>query len=255
MESMAELQAGALPAGAAMLGDGSHTAPVRRLAVLAELAPHLVPDCCGATATIWEEAAEPPVAATHPDLAGLVGRQLRSRDGPLGSAAATGRPVRMPDLLSDDRWPHYRAGALAVGVRASTTLPFRRECVLVLLTLYGLRPGSPEGAEPGPCELLGRLAADAIARDRSHRQALATVEQLHAALRSRPVVDQACGIVMYLTGCDAAAAFDLLRRVSQRTNRRLADLAGAVVATRRLPAGAAPHRPGGRQPRAGTPPA
>ncbi|MFD1661504.1 ANTAR domain-containing protein [Streptomyces caeni] len=56
--------------------------------------------------------------------------------------------------------------------------------------------------------------------------------ELGAALRSWPVVDQACGIVMHVLGCDADAAFGVLRRISRGTSRRLSDVAAVVVRRR-----------------------
>ncbi|MFI9201103.1 GAF and ANTAR domain-containing protein [Streptomyces sp. NPDC053048] len=200
--------------------------------MLNELLPRLVPGSCGATTTVWDGTAEPPTAATHPDLAELVRVQLRDDDGPIPTALRTGTPVHAGDLLHDSRWPGYRASALDTGIRASATFPFHRDGVEVTVTLYHLRPGGLEGAAQGPPVLLGGLLADSIVRDRRYRQVLATVDELDTALRSRPVVDQACGILMHLMGCDADAAFAVLRRASQHTNRKLADLARAVVATR-----------------------
>ncbi len=241
MESMAELQAGALSEGAAILGDARDATPARRIATLTELVPRLVPDSCGATAMLWDGSPEPPLAASHPDLAALVGAQLASDGGgPLRAALESLRPVRMADLLHDDRWPRYRASALASGVRSSVTMPFARDGVAVALSVYRLRPGGLERAVHGPPELLGRMTTDAIARDRRYHQALATVDQLGQALRTRPVVDQACGIVMYVTGCDAAEAFDILKRISQHTNRKLSELAAVIVDARGLPAGSLP---------------
>lgn len=46
------------------------------------------------------------------------------------------------------------------------------------------------------------------------------------------MIDQACGIVMHVLGCDTGTAFGVLRRLSQRTNRKLADLARTVVDNR-----------------------
>jgi ANTAR domain len=117
-----------------------------------------------------------------------------------------------------------------------STTPCRHEDVVVAVTAYAFRPTAPGGpGGPGSGGLpgiLGRVLAEAVVRDRRHAAALATADQLDAALRSRPVVDQACGIVMHVVGVDAATAFDLLRRISQRSNRRLSDLAAEVVRTR-----------------------
>ncbi|MEU6125497.1 ANTAR domain-containing protein [Streptomyces sp. NPDC047123] len=51
------------------------------------------------------------------------------------------------------------------------------------------------------------------------------------SLRTRPVVDQASGIVMHVLGCDARAAFGVPRPLSRTGNRKLADVAAAPVDT------------------------
>ncbi|MEX2984188.1 GAF and ANTAR domain-containing protein [Streptomyces sp. C36] len=232
MDDMAHPQAGALSEGADVLGDDAAVPSGRRTARLTELIPRLVPGSCGATTTVWDGGDEPPTAATHPDLAELVCVQLREDDGPIPTALRTQEPVHAADLLHDSRWPCYRASALGTGIRASTTFPFRRDGVTVTVTLYHLRPGGLEGVAEGPSVILGKLLTDTIARDRRYRRALAAVEQLDVALRSRTVVDQACGILMHLMDCDADAAFEVLRRASQHGNRKLSELARAVVATR-----------------------
>ncbi|KDN19184.1 ANTAR domain-containing protein [Amycolatopsis rifamycinica] len=54
--------------------------------------------------------------------------------------------------------------------------------------------------------------------------------QLRAALSSRPVIEQAKGMVMLLRGCSAAEAFGVLVAVSQLSNVKLRDVAAVVVA-------------------------
>ncbi|MEE4593339.1 GAF and ANTAR domain-containing protein [Streptomyces sp. DSM 41524] len=211
----------------------------RGLVELAEQAAAGTPQSCGATATavLAEEPsgaadAERTTVATHPDLPPLVSVQLSAWEGPIISALDTGRPEGADDLLHDDRWPRYRARALDAGIRSSAALPFVYDGLTVTVSVYGLRPGPLRKAAQGTTGLLGDLATESLARDRLYRAALVQVDQLDTALRSRPVVDQACGIVMYVLGCDPDQAFDLLRRFSQQTNRKLAELAGTVVRTR-----------------------
>jgi AmiR/NasT family two-component response regulator len=54
--------------------------------------------------------------------------------------------------------------------------------------------------------------------------------RLLARLESRPVIEQAKGIVMAQKRCGHAQAFDLLRRASQRSNVPIRDLAAQIVA-------------------------
>ncbi len=59
---------------------------------------------------------------------------------------------------------------------------------------------------------------------------VAEMEGLQRALRTRPLIDLAKGMVMQRFGCDDAAAFGLLRRLSQEHNVKIRDLAAAIVA-------------------------
>ncbi len=56
------------------------------------------------------------------------------------------------------------------------------------------------------------------------------ISQLRAAMFSRSVIDQAKGILIGQHGCTAEQAFEMLSAASQRDNRKLRDVAGAVVA-------------------------
>jgi GAF domain-containing protein len=216
----------------------------RTLSTLAEQSVRCAASCCGAAATLTDGAggdgghpgeypdADRRTATTHPDLAALVSVQLERDEGPVPAALERGEPVAAPDLLADERWPRYRALALDSGIRSSLTLPFRRGGTEVTLSLYSFRPGTLHAAARGPVAILGEQATDSLVRDRRYHEALSEVDQLSAALRSRPVIDRASGIVMYLKGCDADEAFTLLRDASQRSNRKLTEVARAVVHTR-----------------------
>lgn len=81
---------------------------------------------------------------------------------------------------------------------------------------------------------------------RSREAARLAVEQLHTrltevqteldglriAMRNRGVIEQAKGMLMLRLDLDEDAAFDYLRTLSNRTNRKLVDVAAEVVRTR-----------------------
>jgi AmiR/NasT family two-component response regulator len=58
---------------------------------------------------------------------------------------------------------------------------------------------------------------------------LERVTQLESALRSRPVIEQAKGMLMLVHRCDEDRAFRVLIAVSQSSNRKLRDIATEVV--------------------------
>jgi hypothetical protein len=68
-----------------------------------------------------------------------------------------------------------------------------------------------------------------VALAESHAGLAREVGQLQQALRTRPVIEQAKGIVMADRRCSADEAFRLLRKLSMDTNVRLADVAAAMV--------------------------
>jgi AmiR/NasT family two-component response regulator len=55
------------------------------------------------------------------------------------------------------------------------------------------------------------------------------VSQLQEALASRDIIGQAKGIIMERNRVDADTAFEMLKSLSQRTNRKLRDIAQDVV--------------------------
>lgn len=59
----------------------------------------------------------------------------------------------------------------------------------------------------------------------------AEVEQMQAAMDSRAAIEQAKGVVMRDRACTADAAFAVLRELSQHSNRKLRDVAAAVLST------------------------
>ncbi|HET8602329.1 MAG TPA: ANTAR domain-containing protein, partial [Marmoricola sp.] len=63
----------------------------------------------------------------------------------------------------------------------------------------------------------------------SHARLAAEVTGLREALRSRPVIEQAKGMIMGERGCTADEAFAVLKQLSMDTNVRLADVAAAIV--------------------------
>ena len=55
------------------------------------------------------------------------------------------------------------------------------------------------------------------------------LDDCRAAIQTRPVIDQAKGILIAERGCTPEEAFQLLADASQRENRRLRDIAAAIV--------------------------
>jgi hypothetical protein len=76
-----------------------------------------------------------------------------------------------------------------------------------------------------------RVTRYSLANGRSQREQLheSAYARLRAKLETMPVIEQAKGILIAQTGCAPEAAFDMLRRASQRSNVRVSELAAGIV--------------------------
>jgi AmiR/NasT family two-component response regulator len=61
------------------------------------------------------------------------------------------------------------------------------------------------------------------------------IDNLHAALTSQPMIEQAKGILMARHRCGPDRAFRLLVDASQRQNRKLRDVAAVVASVQTTP--------------------
>ena len=55
------------------------------------------------------------------------------------------------------------------------------------------------------------------------------VQDLRAALQTRPVIDQAKGMLIAEHGCSPDEAFQMISHASQRENRKVRDIAKAMI--------------------------
>lgn len=88
----------------------------------------------------------------------------------------------------------------------------------------------PAGPEPEPEP--GPPACSAVALERAEQLCVlrAEVRQLRHAIVSRPVIDQARGILMAAHGCTSDEAWHILRETSQLSNTKLRTVAAALTA-------------------------
>jgi ANTAR domain/GAF domain len=145
-------------------------------------------------------------------------------EGPCLDAADGEVMVRCDDLSSDQRWARFGKSAAAAGVYSVLSFQlytngFRRAA----MNLFGLERNAFTMEAEAVAGMLATHAATAlIAHDR----------ELHfqSALVSRDVIGQAKGMIMERFGVDPVRAFELLVKVSQNSNTRLAEVAAEVVA-------------------------
>ena len=157
-------------------------------------------------------------------------RQYQEGGGPCLDAAAGAAVVSVPDLAREQRWPHYLPAALEAGVRSSLSvgLPVH-ENVTGALNLYATEPGAFDEDAIVLAQTFSGYAAVALANAHLYDATATLAQHMQAAMEHRAVIEQAKGIVMGQLNCTADEAFAKLSKISQDTNRKLHDIAAALV--------------------------
>jgi len=166
-------------------------------------------------------------AATSSDLARRFDDlQQQTHQGPCLDAMYNQRTVRVDDLATDPRWPELGRRATAeLGVASILCFQlFVHESDLGALNLLSRRAG----AFTDESERVGLLFASHAAIAVADAQDLTNIT---VALASRDLIGQAKGILMERYKITADAAFALLARISQDTNRKLTEVAEQLSQT------------------------
>ncbi|MCM2424676.1 ANTAR domain-containing protein [Streptomyces sp. RKAG337] len=176
-------------------------------------------------------------SAADPAGAEAVGRlariQLDKGQGPGHDVLRSGTRLAETPLsrpVHRIRWPHFTGQALACGFTTLAVIPLRRaDRTQGAVALFHRRAGT---LTPAVLDL-GQSLAEAAAITLRHRSALAEqqarIGQLHNALDSRIVIEQAKGILAERHHCSPDDAFALLRGHARSHQLRLAELAERII--------------------------
>lgn len=157
--------------------------------------------------------------------------EVQHDEGPCPDAYRTGVAVQSDDLQAEtDRWPKFAPEALRAGFRSVFAFPMRlRDDTIGALNLIRVQPGSLREGELQAAQALADVATIGILHHRAAEESRLLSDQLQYALNSRVVIEQAKGVVGHQLGFGMDEAFDVLRRYSRDHNRRLVDVATAIV--------------------------
>jgi AmiR/NasT family two-component response regulator len=96
--------------------------------------------------------------------------------------------------------------------------------------LFHIEAGSMRQTDVEAAQALADVATIAILQHRAAFEAQVLNEQLHRALNTRIVIEQAKGMVAEREGLDMEHAFTLLRNHARNHNLRLTDVSHDVIA-------------------------
>ena len=157
--------------------------------------------------------------------------QYEADDGPCLEAVRSARQVTLAVDPGGDRWQPVRARARELGITSVLSTPLRRgpDDAIGALNIYSQADSAFGEDARRTAEIIGNHAASLVATAEAMIGVNNLNEQLRAALASREIIGEAKGIIMERQTCTRDEAFDILRRASQRENRKLRDLAEELV--------------------------
>jgi GAF domain-containing protein len=176
---------------------------------------------------------EPFTAGYYGDMA-LAADELQYQHGygPCIDAGRGGVLLRVDDMATEERWPDYVAPVReATPVRSSLSVPLPYQGSSIgALNNYSTETAafaSPESLRAGL--EVAEVMAIAVANADAHWQLGEQARNMGLAMQSRAVIEQAKGVLMAQRHVEADQAFEMLREASQRSNRKLRDIAAGVV--------------------------
>jgi hypothetical protein len=164
--------------------------------------------------------------------------QLTFGEGPCVDASADDRPVLVPDLDAADvvgRWPAFGPAARLAGAAAMFSFPLQIGVIRVgVIDLYRRQPG-PLSADQLGDALVFADTATVLLLDRQDQAAgggggTGPGGQPWLLALRRAEIDQATGMLTEQLGVGIEEAFVRLRAYAYAQDRRLADVAGDLVA-------------------------
>jgi len=151
-------------------------------------------------------------------------------EGPCITAALERITIMSGDLGGDRRWPRFGPRVGRMGVHSVLSLPLLLTGQVVgAINVYahGRNVFDEHAAALG--ETFAAPAAVAVHNAQVLAAAQALTVQLQTALSSRPIVDQAIGLIRGRSGGSADEAFARLRAISQKDNVKLTLVAQRLV--------------------------
>jgi hypothetical protein len=132
------------------------------------------------------------------------------------------------DLSTEQRWPRWASAAAALGFRAVVALRLFTDHTVGSIGLYASHAWALDRTASEDAHVVAALVSVVLAQARTERD-------LRRAVRSRGLIGQAQGMLMAQYKLTPDTAFAVLRRYSQATNVRLAELAEELTSTGQLP--------------------
>ncbi|GAB3549812.1 GAF domain-containing protein [Actinopolyspora lacussalsi] len=189
-----------------------------------------IPDVDMAGVTLHREDGPETFVCTDETVIEVDAEQYRAGNGPSLHSAETGKIVRVELTEAKQRWPEFTSAATDAGLGSYLSAPlFIDHEYQGAMNLYSRRDHGYRELDATVLDLYTTAIEGYL---RTWQRYLATrrlTEQLRTALESRPMIEQAKGILMVLHNYSAEKAFATLVDYSQRSNTKLREVAERMI--------------------------
>jgi GAF domain-containing protein len=187
------------------------------------------------TAGAWLHVEDPPGHLPGTDaLARMaVCAELDLGEGPCLSAWKEGTAARLDSVEATDgrcTWPRWTQAVASRGLGSTLAAPLvAGDETVGAVCLHAPVPLAFDEQDAAGLQMFGMLAGTLLVNFQTYLRARRLGDQLTEALGTRDLIGTAKGILMEREAIDEDAAFALLRAASQRSNRKLREIAHALV--------------------------
>ncbi len=197
---------------------------------IAELAKRTIPGASEASVTMVRAKGASTPAFTGDLALACDESQYELGHGPCLDAASSATIQAVPDMATESRWPDWTSRALQAGAHSSLSIGLPvHEAVSGALNLYATEPGAFDDDAVTVARTFAGYATVAMANAYLYDAKTTLAQHMEMAMKSRAVIEQAKGIIMGERRCTPDEAFAILTKVSQDSNRKLRDVAVALV--------------------------
>jgi GAF domain-containing protein len=202
------------------------------LKLIADLARRTIPGASEVSVTLVRSKGAHTAAFTGDLALALDELQYQRGHGPCLDASASAATFSVPDMSSERRWPDWAARSSDAGVNSSLSIGLPvQEAITGALNVYATKPHAFDDDAVVLAQTFAGYAAVALANAHLYDTTATLAQQMQAAMDGRAVIEQAKGIIMGERRCTGEEAFQILSKVSQDSNRKLREVAAALVAS------------------------
>ncbi len=197
---------------------------------IAQLAKRTIPGASEVSVTLLQGDKAHTAAFTGELALNLDEVQYERGYGPCLDASTSTASLSVPDTGSDQRWPDWANAARQAGALSSLSIGLPvHEKVTGALNIYATETHAFDDDAIALAQTFAGFAAVGLANAHLYETQATLAGHLQKAMENRAVIEQAKGIIMGDRRCTPEEAFAILTKVSQDTNRKLRDVATALV--------------------------